>query len=94
MGAKSLGFKNVFDFSETLYMNISYKAEGAVRLLLAPAQMLCGSQAAAKLIPQLILLGLTEVKWDSDRLQCDLQHRSRLCGTSSLVHLFDHQHCG
>ena len=65
-----------------------------MRLLLAPAQMLCGSQAAAKLIPQLILLGLTEVKWDSDRLQCDLQHRSRLCGTSSLVHLFDHQHCG
>ena len=65
-----------------------------MRLLLAPAQMLCDSQAAAKLIPQLILLGLTEVKWDSDRLQCDLQHRSRLCGTSSLVHLFDHQHCG
>ena len=23
VGAKSLGFKNVFDFSETLYMNIS-----------------------------------------------------------------------
>ena len=65
-----------------------------MRLLLAPAQMLCGSQAAAKLIPQLILLELTEVKWDSDRLQCDLQHRSRRCGTSSLVHLFDHQHCG
>ena len=65
-----------------------------MRLLLAPAQMLCGSQAAAKLIPQLILLGLTEVKWDSDRLQCDLQHRSRRCGTSALVHLFDHQHCG
>ena len=65
-----------------------------MRLLLAPAQMLCGSQAAAKLIPQLILLGLTEVKWDSDRLQCDLQHRSRRCGTWSLVHLFDHQHCG